>query len=112
MGRLLRLPLTVFDCTGVVGHQSLARDHLAYCNLATDRQKKRANGIVLAYYTLTVSRVDRRNSAPTDALRPEAKLVINWTGPYKTLAARPLLRRRDPGRLATREQPSLFGSLF
>ena len=28
MGRLPRLPLTVFDRTGVVGHQSLARDHL------------------------------------------------------------------------------------
>ena len=41
MGRLPRLPLTVFDRTGVVGHQSLARDHLAYCDLATDRQKAR-----------------------------------------------------------------------
>ena len=30
-------PLTAFDGTGVVGHQSLARDHLAYCDLATDR---------------------------------------------------------------------------
>ena len=40
MGRLPRLTLTVFDRTGVVGHQSLARDHLAYCDLATDRQKR------------------------------------------------------------------------
>ena len=30
MGRLPRYPLTGFDRTGVVGHQSLARDHLAY----------------------------------------------------------------------------------
>ena len=30
MGRFPRLPLTVFDRTGVVGHQSLTRDHLAY----------------------------------------------------------------------------------
>ena len=37
MGRLPCLPLTVFDRTGVVGHQSLAHDHLAYCDLATDR---------------------------------------------------------------------------
>ena len=37
MGRLPRLPLTVTDCTGVVGHQSLPRDHIAYCDLATDR---------------------------------------------------------------------------
>ena len=32
MGRLPRLPLTVFERTGVAGHQSLARDHLAYCD--------------------------------------------------------------------------------
>ena len=37
MGRLARLPLTGFDRTGVVGHQCLARDNLAYCDLATDR---------------------------------------------------------------------------
>ena len=45
MGRLARLPLTVFERTGVVGHQSLARDHLAYCDLVTDRQQ-RVNDIV------------------------------------------------------------------
>ena len=37
MGRLRRLPLTTFERTGVAGHQNLARDHLAYCDLATDR---------------------------------------------------------------------------
>ena len=37
MGRLPRIPLTVFDHTGVVGHQSLGRNHLAYCDLAIDR---------------------------------------------------------------------------
>ena len=62
MARLPRLPLTVFDRTGVVGHQSLARDHLAYCDLATDRQKH-VNDIVRAHHALTVSRVNRRNSA-------------------------------------------------
>ena len=41
VGRLPRLPLTVFDRIGVLGHQSLARNHLAYCDLATDRQKAR-----------------------------------------------------------------------
>ena len=69
MGRPPRLPLTVFERTGVVGHQSLARDHLAYCDLATDRQQ-RANDIVRKHHALTVSRVNRRNSALTDALRP------------------------------------------
>ena len=69
MGRLPRLPLTIFDRTGVVGHQSLARDYLAYCDLAIDRQK-RANDIVRAHHALAVSRVNRRNSALADALRP------------------------------------------
>ena len=36
MGRLPRLPLTTFERTGVAGHQSLAGDHLAYCDLVTD----------------------------------------------------------------------------
>ena len=49
MGRLPRLSLTVFYRTGVVVHQSLARDHLTYGDLATDRQK-RANDIVRAYH--------------------------------------------------------------
>ena len=34
MGRLPHLPLTIFDRSGVAGHQSLPRDHLAYCDLA------------------------------------------------------------------------------
>ena len=69
MGRLPWLPLTGFDRTGVEGHQSLAHDHLAYCDLVTDRQK-RANDIVRAHHALTVSRVYRRDSALADGLRP------------------------------------------
>ena len=69
MGRLPRLPLTVFDRTGVVKHQSLARDYLAYCDVATDRQK-RANGIVRAHHALTASCFKRINSALADGLRP------------------------------------------
>ena len=80
MGRLPRLLLTVFDRIGVVGHQSLARDHLAYCDLAIDRQK-RANDIVRAHHALTVSRVNRRNSALTDALRPAPNFAVGgWLG--------------------------------
>ena len=37
MGRLPRLTLTTFEHNGVFGQQSLACDHLAYCDLATDR---------------------------------------------------------------------------
>ena len=79
MGRLPRLPLTVFERTRVAGHQSLARDHLVYCNLATDQQQ-RANDIVSIHHALTVSRVNRRNSALTDALRPTPKFAVSGLG--------------------------------
>ena len=65
----------VFDGTGVVGHQNLARARLAYCDLATDRQKS-ANDIVRAHHALTVSRVNRRNSALADALRPAPNCAV------------------------------------
>ena len=141
MGRFPRLPLTVFDRTGVVGHQSLARDHLAYCDLTTDRQK-RANDFVREHHVLTVSRVNRRNSALADELRPAPNFATGgWTigvhlclhyppgcegehrrqgtqgqtrayldGPVQDPGSQSLLRRRDPGRFAAREQPPLFGS--
>ena len=84
MGRLPRLPLTVFERKGLAGHQSLARDHLAYCDLATDRQQ-RAYDIVRKHHALTVSRVNRRNSALADALRPTPKFVVGgWAWVYNS----------------------------
>ena len=68
MGRLSRLPLTSFERTGVFGHQSVARDHFAYCDFATDRQQ-RVYDIVREHHALTVSRVERRSSALSDVLR-------------------------------------------
>ena len=84
MDRLPRLFLTVFDPTGVAGHQSLVRDHLAYCDLATGRQK-RPNDIVRAQHALTGSRVSRRKSALTDALRPAPDFVTGgWAWVYNS----------------------------
>ena len=84
MGRLSRLPLTIGERTGVFGHQSLARDHFAYCDLATDRQQ-RAYDIVLEHHTLTVSRVERRNSALSDALRAVPEFAVGgWVWVYNT----------------------------
>ena len=84
MGRFPRLPLTVFERNGVAGHQSLARAHLACCDLATDRQQ-RANDIVRKHHALTVSRVNRRNSALVDALRPAPKFAVGgWAWVYNS----------------------------
>ena len=84
MGRLPRLPLMVFDRTGIVGHQSLARDHLAYCDLTTDRPK-RANDTVRAHHALAIFRLDRRNSALADALRPAPNFATGgWAWVYNS----------------------------
>ena len=40
MGRLPRLPLTIFERTRDATHQSLARGHLAYYDLVTDCQQR------------------------------------------------------------------------
>ena len=86
MGRLPRLPLTSFERTGVFGHQSLVRDHLAYCDMETDRQKH-AYDIVRKHHALTVSRVERSNSALSDALRAVPKFAVGgWVWMYNTAA--------------------------
>ena len=107
MGRLPRLPLTIFKRTGVTGHHSLARDQLAYCDLATDHQQ-REHDIVREHHALTVSHALRavpkfavggwvcvyntaatiRQGAKTDTDVEvlKAKLSFNWTGlPLTTL---------------------------
>ena len=76
MSRLLRLPLAVFQRTVVAGRQSVAREHLVYCDQATDRQH-RANDIVHKHHALTVSRINRRNSAFADALQPAPKFAMD-----------------------------------
>ena len=55
MGRLPRPPLSVFDPPNIGGRQSLDRDHLAYCNLATERQQ-RAYRLVREVHAVTAVR--------------------------------------------------------
>ena len=84
MSTLPRLPLTIFERTGVFGRQSLARDHLTYFDVATDRQQ-RAYDIVRKHHALTISRVERRNPALSDALRANLKFAIGcWVWVYNT----------------------------
>ena len=86
MGRIPRLPLTIFKRTGVAGHQRLARDHLAYCDLASGRQL-RAHDIVREHHARTVSRVERRTSVLSDALRAVPKFAIgDWVWVYNMAA--------------------------
>ena len=90
LDRLPRLPLTIFDRYGVVGHRSLARDHLAYCDRASERLQ-RANDTVREMHALTVSRVEQRASALSDALRQVPNFVVgNWVWLYNPNGERSL----------------------
>ena len=67
IGRLPRLPLSIFEPENIGGHQSLDRDHLVYSNLATDRQQC-TYSLVRELHRLTVSRLQRRNAPIMAAL--------------------------------------------
>ena len=86
IGRLPRLPLTVFDRFYGGGHQSLDRDHLAYCDLDRERQQH-AYEFVREQHALTVARVNGRNSTLSDALFRRPKHVAGgWVWVYNTAA--------------------------
>ena len=74
IGRLPRLPLAVFDRSHGGAHQSIDRDHLAYCDLSRERQQ-RAYKLVREQYALTVARINGRNSILSDALLGRPKCV-------------------------------------
>ena len=86
IGRLPRLPLTVFDRFYGGAHQSLDRDHFAYCDLARGRQQH-AYELVREQHALTVARVNGRNSTLSDALLRRPKYVAGgWVWVYNTCA--------------------------
>ena len=76
MGRLPGLPLTMFERTAVFGYQGLARYHLTYCDVTTDRQQC-AYDIVREHHALAVSLVERRNSTLSDAPRAVPTFVLD-----------------------------------
>ena len=86
MNRLPRLPLTVFEHRYARGNQSLVRDHLEYCDLAADRQR-RAYALVREQHALTVSSAEHRSSALSDALKQLPIYTVGgWVWIYNTAA--------------------------
>ena len=86
IGRLPRLPLTIFDLPNIGRHQSLNRDQQAYSDLATGRQQ-RAYRIVREHRAVTVSRLDLRNAPILDALRRSLSVTTSgWAWVYNTAA--------------------------
>ena len=80
MSTLPRLPLTIFERTGVARHQSLARVHVVYSNFATNRQQ-RVYVVVRQRHALTVSRVERATQpSPTHCARIPNSLLAAGCG--------------------------------
>ena len=86
IGRLPRLPLTVFDRSYGGLHQNLDRDQLAYCDLARERQQ-RAYELVREQHALADARVNGRSSTLSDALlRHPQHAAGGWVWVYNTAA--------------------------
>ncbi|CAB1101426.1 unnamed protein product [Ectocarpus sp. CCAP 1310/34] len=84
INRLPRMPMTVFEHPYARGHRSLHRDQLEYCYLAADCQR-RSYDLVREQHNLSVSRIERRNSALSDALRKVPSYTVGgWVWVYNT----------------------------
>ena len=84
IGRLPRLPLSVFEPENIGGHQRLGRDHLVHINIATDRQQ-RAHSPVRELHRLTVSRLQRRNAPIMTALLASPPFSVGgWAWVYNS----------------------------
>ena len=107
MGRLPRLPLTVFDRSYGGMHQSLDRDQLTYCDLARERQQ-RVYELVREQHALTVARVNGRNSALSDdLLRRPQYAAGGWVWVYNTAATIRQGMRKDTDNKVLKEELSL-----
>ena len=81
-----RAPLTMFEHQYARGHQSLAGNYLQYCDLAADHQR-RANVLIREQHAVTVSRVERRKSALSGALKQLLSYTLGgWVSIYNTAA--------------------------
>ena len=112
IGRLPRLPLSVFEPDYIGGHQSLYRAHLTYITLATDRRQRASSIVRELYHITTTSHLQRRsapimaalsasppftvggcawvyNSASTIRQGGKKATVLNWNWPLKIFAVGP-----------------------
>lgn len=97
----------MFDRPNIGGHQSLDRDNLAYCNLATERQQ-RAYTIVRDNYAITASRLARRNSKLLAAIKLPHFEVGGWVWVYNSAATIRQGARKDTDDKVLKEKLSLL----
>ena len=103
IGRLPRPSLAVFDRSYGGAHQSLDCNHLAYCDLARERQQ-RAYELVHEQHALTGARVNRRNSTLSDALLRDILILGNRTN--SGVSTQPRARSPSPKVNITSREPT------
>ena len=86
-------------------HQSLTRDYLAHCDLASGRQQRASNRVDNMPY-LTVSRVERRNSALSDALRQASPTSLRVIGLGRITLPTLFVKWRRPARIRRCVRPN------
>lgn len=80
VGLLSRLSHTISERAGIAGYQTIFRDQLAYCVLATDRHLRLYDAVRQQRVLLKGSRAGRRNSAFSVALHQVPQSVAgSWT---------------------------------
>ena len=128
MGR----PLTILERIGFFGQQSLARDHHAYCDSATDRQhatrrhsssrgtsqlnplRHTARGHPIRCWWLRMGvqhgchHLPRRDDEH-GRQGPQGQFLVTLNGPLQGPRSWPLHARRQPGRLPPWATSSYFG---
>ena len=84
MGRLLRLPLTLFDLSNTSRIQNLDRSQQVCCDFATGHHQHSCR-VVHEHHTVTVSCTERRIAPVTDALRQFPPFAIGgWVWIYNS----------------------------
>lgn len=86
IGPLPRLPIAVLERPHGDGHQSLHRDQVDYCDLATDYQQ-RSYALVHKHHAPSISRITRRNSIISSALHQTPSFAVGkWAWVYNSVA--------------------------